>query len=376
MQETEKVSITKCDSYNSEEVYTSVKQSLEKLNFSLKENQTVLLKPNILSSITPDKAVTTHPSIVNAICRLLQEKNCTILIGESSGFTGTTTKAFEVSGIKQIADNYNAKLINFDSSPLRRIEIKEGAILKELYLPEILFKVDMLINLPKLKTHSLMLYTGAVKNLYGFIPGGKKQAYHLVAISKEKFAKLLLDIHQIIKPQLTIMDGIIGLEGNGPGAAGNPISTGIILASESCAALDIIASGIIGYNTLDLPTNTECIKRGLVKQESIHIIGDLIKINYKKPFKNISKVPQFLSNWIFKQAIAYPVINKELCRKCNVCVNSCPPKALTMKSYPTLEKSKCINCYCCHELCPHKAITLEKSTILKVLLKVKKVLKK
>ncbi|MAG07971.1 (Fe-S)-binding protein [Candidatus Woesearchaeota archaeon] len=371
----EKVSVIKCSSYNKEEVYNSVKQSLDNIGFRFKENSTVLLKPNILSSTTPDKAVTTHPSIVEAVCKLLKEKNCKVIIAESSGFSGTTKKAFEVSGIKEAADRYNAELINLGSSALRKIENKEGVVLKELYLPEILFKVDMIINLPKLKTHSLMLYTGAVKNLFGFIPGGRKQKYHLVGSTKEKLAKLLVDIYQLAKPNLTIMDGVIGLEGNGPGVSGIPIKTGIIMVSESCPALDIIASGIIGYNPFEIPTNKECIERDLVDKESIQVIGEFVKVNYKKPSPQISKIPKFLSNLAFKHSISYPKINKELCRKCSICINSCPAKALQMKGYPVLDKSKCINCYCCHELCPHKAITLKKSAVISLLIKIKDALK-
>jgi len=372
----EKVSIVKCNSYNKEEVYNSVKQSLDNIGFRFKENSTVLLKPNILAKVTPEKAVTTHPSIIEAVCRLLKEKKCKIIIGESSGFFGGTKEAFEVSGIKEAADKYNAKIINFESSVLKIIENKEKDGLKGFYLPEIIFKVDMIINLPKLKTHSFMLYTGAVKNLFGFIPGGRKQKFHLIAGSKEKFAKLLVDIYQIIKPGLTIMDGIIGMEGDGPGTAGIPVNTGIVMASESCPALDIIASSIIGYEPLAIPTNKECIERGFIEKESIQVIGELIKVDYKKPSKPISrKIPKFIFNFGFEQAISYPRINRDLCKKCSVCVNSCPPKALQMKDYPVLNKSKCINCYCCHELCPHKAITLERSAVLNFLIKVKNALK-
>ena len=370
-----KVSIVKCNSYDKEEVFNSVKLAVEKLGFRIKEGSTVLLKPNILAKATPEQAVTTHPSIIEAVCKLLKEKECKVIIGESSGFTGGTKKAFEVSGIKQAAENCKVELINLESSSLKEIENKEGKVLKKLYLPEILFKVDMIINLPKLKTHSFMLYTGAVKNLFGFIPGGRKQMYHLIAPSKKRFAELLVDIYQIIKPQFTIMDGVTGIEGNGPGVSGTPIKTGIILASESCPALDMVASDIIGYEPSEIPTNKECIERGLIEKGSAQVVGELIKVNYKKPLSKASKVPKLLSNWMFKQAIDYPVINKDLCKKCNICVNSCPPKALTMEGYPTLERSKCINCYCCHELCPHKAITLEKSAVFKAILKIKNALK-
>ena len=258
-----KVSIIKCSSYEELKVLKAIRKALKDIDFKIPSKKTILLKPNILLQTTPKKGVTTHPLIVNAICKILTEKHNKVIIGESGGILGKggTKKAFQVSGIKKIADKYNIKCLSFSEIPTKKIINKNAVIEKEMFLPKILFEVDMIINLPKLKTHSMMLYTGAVKNLYGCIPGGKKQAYHAQTKTYEKFANLLLDIYENIKPQLNIVDGIVAMEGNGP-TGGDLKKANIILASKNAIALDIIAEKIMGFENEVLTTNL-AIKRKL-----------------------------------------------------------------------------------------------------------------
>jgi uncharacterized protein (DUF362 family)/Pyruvate/2-oxoacid:ferredoxin oxidoreductase delta subunit len=285
--------------------------------------------------------------------------------------------AFKVAGIEDIAKKYNTRLIAFESFYSKKIEDKKAKILRNITLTEFAFNVDLIVNLPKLKTHSLMKYTGAVKNLFGLVPGGIKQNYHMIADREDKFGNLLIDIYQNIKtPKINIMDGIIGLEGNGPGSGGNPIKTGYILASENAIALDILASMLIGYNAMDILTNKFAIERGLFDKKNYEVIGNFVKVNYKKPSTLALKFPSFIRRWFFNKTKSYPITITEKCTKCERCIKICPANALIMASYPLINKSKCISCYCCHENCPKSAIELRKSSkLIEVLVRIKEILR-
>jgi uncharacterized protein (DUF362 family)/Pyruvate/2-oxoacid:ferredoxin oxidoreductase delta subunit len=369
-----KVSIVKCGSYDSELVYEAVKKSLQDIDFEFKRNSNILLKPNVLGKHIPEEAITTHPSVIEAVCRILKEYNCNIIIGDSSSFHRRkgTLEAFKVTGIADVAEKYNAKLEAFDGSESKNVINSKGEVIKEINLAKPLFDVDLVVNLPKLKTHSLTKFTGAVKNMYGAVPGGKKQYLHAVGAKKEKFCKILVDIFQKVKPELSIMDAVVGLEGQGPGTGGSPKKVGLILTGENAFAVDIVASTVIGYKPYEILTNIEGVRRHLVNKDSIEVIGDMVKVEFKKPMDVVSKLPPFFTGIILRQTVVYPRTNKKKCTRCGICVNICPKKALTMKKYPVLNKKKCIQCYVCHENCPAAAIDLKMSMILNVLITVKR----
>jgi len=378
-----KVSVLKCENYNVEEIYKVIKRSLKNINFQIPKNKKILLKPNVLSQRKPETAVDTHPAILNALCKLLKENNNEIWIGDSAGITdyGGTEEAFEVSGIKAVAKKYNAKLISFEGSEKKEIIDNNAKIIKKFILAKEPFTADLIINLPKLKTHVLTKYTGAVKNMFGCVPGGGKSEKHALAPNEDMFSHLLLDIYQNIKPHLSIMDAIIGLEGDGPGSAGIPKKAGLILASENAIALDIEASRIIGYAPLDIKTTKYAIERGLfTKTEDVEVIGEKnLKIDFKKPTAKAqvaSNLPKPIVKFIFNLTARKPYVKKNKCKKCNICANVCPVKAIKLKPYPKFNRKKCVLCYCCHEHCPYNAIELTYTTLINVYRKIKDLLKK
>ncbi|MCX6710502.1 MAG: DUF362 domain-containing protein, partial [Candidatus Woesearchaeota archaeon] len=275
-----RVSIVRCSSYSQKEVYAAVKEALSIIDFRFSKGVTVLLKPNILSPKKPEFAVTTHPAIVEAVCKLLKEKKCRIIIGESDG-AGTTKKGFEVSGIGAIAKKHGAKTIVFETDAKVKVKNRKNLVLKEFFVAKTLKDADLVINLPKLKTHSLTKYTGAVKNVFGVIPGATKTLYHKKAPDVNRFSHLLLDIYQSVKPQLNIMDAIVGMEGLGPGA-GTPKKTGYIIASRDCVALDFVASKLAGFVPETIRTIDYAFKRGISKKDEIEIFGKEGKINDDK----------------------------------------------------------------------------------------------
>lgn len=365
-----KVILLECNSYDFELIYNLIKKGLKLIGFNITPTTKVLLKPNVLSQQKPEKAITTHPAIVEAVCKIFKELKAEILIGDSSGISsyGATKKAFKVSGIEAVAKKYGAKLIPFEADNFVNIENENYRVLKSFRIAKTVKEVDYIINLPKLKTHTLMKYTGAVKNMFGSVPGGLKSRMHSVAVSEEEFAHLLLDIYQNIKPQLNIMDAVVGLEGNGPGSGGTPKKTGLIMMSENAVALDIIASEIIGYKWYEVKTNLFAIKRNIF-DDKIEVIGKKRCVNYKKPAVN--KLPGFIVKIGMKFMLIRPYINKDKCKKCAICVEVCPVKAIRFLDYPVIERTRCITCYCCHEHCPHNAIELKRSLIGKAIKGVK-----
>jgi uncharacterized protein (DUF362 family)/NAD-dependent dihydropyrimidine dehydrogenase PreA subunit len=367
-----KVSIVKCEDYNSDRILSAVRRSLGNLDLKINNKSKVLIKPNVLGQYTPETAITTNPKLIEAVVKILKEKECKILIGDSSGFhiDGGTDKALEITGMKSLAERYDLELVNLEKYPVKKIKDDKAVVYKDLEISGIVFDVDLIINMPKLKTHTLMKYTGAVKNLYGCIPGGLKQSLHIVGKDEAGFGQIIVDIFQNIKPKINIMDGIIGLEGNGPGSGGIPKKTGLVIASENAAALDIVASEIIGYNPMEIYTNSYSVQRGLINPSEIKVIGKKPSIPYKRPI-NASKLPKFILDWIMKRASMKPYAIKKKCIKCGFCRDICPVKAIILKPYPQINDKKCIKCYCCHENCPHDAMDLKGSTLIQIIQKIR-----
>ena len=228
--------------------------------------------------------------------------------------------------------------------------------MKSFYVSKTLKNIDLIINIPKLKTHQLTKFTGAVKNLYGCIPGGMKQKLHSKAQSEKKFSELLVDIYQNIKPEVNIMDGVVGMEGVGP-TSGKPKKAGYILASKNSVSLDATSSKLIGYKAKNILMLKEAAKRKLGSSKfSLVGLKKLPKLDFKKPVvtgKLSKKVKEFLK-------IKHPiVVDKKKCVKCGLCARKCPAKAIVLNPYPEIDPKKCIRCFCCIEICPQDALSLK-----------------
>lgn len=360
------VSIEKCPGYEPDDVYRALKRALDAIGFRVPEKKRVLLKPNIIAQNTPRQATTTHPSVIEAVCRVFSEKNCIITIGESSAFYqgGCTRLGFDTSGIAEAGRKYGAEILPFEATLLKKIT--GGKVLNPFYITQAIFDCDLVVNLPKLKLHRLARYTGAIKNTYGCVVGGTKQIYHTLFQERsdyqEYWGKALVDVYEAVNPGLTIMDAIIGLDRDGPAANGTPRFTGLLLASENGAALDVAACGVIGFDPCWVPAVREALERGLATVDTIRIAGELISVPYVKlpDVKKKTGISKKLDDHVFEQFIVTPVLDESGCDKCNACVEKCAPRAIQLKTngYPHVDLTKCIHCYCCSEYCPKKAITL------------------
>ena len=359
------VSVIKLNKYEINETYKSVKKSIAEINFKIPKDKTILIKPNILAQNKPQQYSITHYIVVDAICRIFKEKNCKIIIGESIAFyqKGLTKKAFITSRIQEVADKYNAELIPFDEQPLIRITSKLTG-LKEIYLPKILIDTDFVINVPKLKTHSGLRLSGGIKNMFGCIPGGYKQKMHIAVNNDFELSDIFIDICEIVKPKLTIMDAVIGLDG-GPSAMGNPIKVGRILASTNPASLDVIASMIIGYKPEEISTLIKAKARKLISDfNNIKIIGDLPRVRFKKIIRGPIKIQKKKDDMFITDTFVSPVIKFSKCNFCYECIKFCPVNAVKKINNNIkiiIDYDKCINCYYCLSACPNNAIKTKSS---------------
>jgi uncharacterized protein (DUF362 family)/NAD-dependent dihydropyrimidine dehydrogenase PreA subunit len=367
------VSIVKCQDYDEDRVLGRLRESIDLIGgikSFVKEGHRVLLKPNLLYGKSPEKAVTTHPSVVKGMIQIVQEAGGFPFIGDSPSVGGLARTA-EKAGIKVVADETRCPLVEFNTPVLPPKE--EGKIFKKLEVDQTVLEADVVINLPKFKTHSLTLLTLGVKNLFGCVPGPRKAQWHLKAgKSRETFAQILVDLYQVIRPSLTVLDGIVGMEGNGPNS-GQPIPLGLILASGDSLSLDQIVCDLLGISRDSLLTNRMAFDRGMGK-DKIDVFGERVEnvkiSNFQFPTLSQPdwKLPGFLSKALKNALTSKPVIDVEVCKSCDRCAEICPPQALAREGKDMIfDYDQCIRCLCCLEVCPEGAISIKQGWALKLI---------
>lgn len=331
----------------------------------------ILLKPNLLSAKSPDQAVTTHPALVRAVAELVKEAGGIVLIGDSPGIGGFQRVA-EKSGIAAAARDSGATLVEFSES----LELSGSGTFRRIHLARTYLEADKVINLPKLKTHEMMTMTCAVKNLFGAVVGTEKAGWHLKAgASREQFARLLLEIYLLKKPALNIVDGIVAMEGNGPGS-GDPLRLGALIAGVNPVAVDLVAGRLAGIPADLLHVEKEASAMGLPgsRSDQISICGTPLEAFRRAPFRLPAGLdvqfglPGFLTKALKKQMISFPAADRQKCVLCGICRDACPPDAISIKnSALSVDNARCIRCWCCRELCPHDAMLVKRGFMLKVL---------
>ncbi len=332
---------------------------LESINKSDLRNKKVLIKPNFLKPSLPEKAIITHPVFLTAIIEALTDSGATtIFIGDSPGF-GSLEAVLNKAKLFPILRRYNVKTADFSDTV--QIKPENSLLFRHIELPRVLFDCDEIVNVPKLKTHQMMVLTLAVKNLYGCIYGARKIKLHLTAgEDHDIFATLLLDIYLAVRPSINILDGVTGMEGDGP-SAGVIRKFGLVAASDDALALDCEVAGLLKIKPEKVPHLKLAIKHRLVPETESQIVFCL---KDGKPVKlpashaaNFS-VPPFLNRLAKAFFFSYPRINHS-CRGCGVCAGHCPASAIKItEKVAKIDRSKCIRCYCCQELCEYKAVYL------------------
>jgi len=364
-----KVLISDCKSYEIATLKSGIQESINELGgwkHFIKADQKVLLKINLIGPKKPEKAATTHPEFVRAVGQLIKEFGADVYVGDSSGGAiagiAPTKKSFIVSGIEQMAKEEGFTIINFDEIGPVKKEIEDNYS-KDLYITKAFDEMDVVINLPKMKTHSMGIYTGAVKNLFGAIPGLRKAKYHKEGPNPLDFGEFLADIHQSIDNMpLHIMDGVMSMAGEGP-TAGKVYPAGKILISEDPLALDRVAIEMMGIDSDKVPILKASIRRkiGNWNMQDIEVLGTFEKLkNFKLPKRYYSKetVDYDRVKGVIDFFKAVPIVDQKKCIGCNSCVDSCPVNAIDIET-KIIDYDKCIDCLCCHELCMIEAIELK-----------------
>jgi len=360
------------------------------INQFAKPDEKIVLKVNLLQPAKPEQAVSTHPTVVSAVARMTKKLGVIPVIADSPGagyrYNEKTLntlyrrcemfKAAEEAGIE----------VNLDTT-YQPVSFPEGKLMKHFEVITPVVNADGVFNLCKLKTHLFMSMTGAVKNNFGVIPGLAKPGYHANLRDRTRFAEMLLDLAEYVSPRFSIMDAIIGLEGDGPGSAGIPRPIGLLLGSRNQLALDVVAAEIIGLSREYNPVLIAAEKRGLAptRLEEVQLVAAKIPeiriSNYKFPstiFEGMGLGPlpwwQKLLQPLFRNGMSRaPQILKDKCIGCGVCYDSCPMQAITIienkRKYASIEDKRCIRCYCCHELCPEKAVELRGSLLYRRMMK-------
>jgi len=363
----------RCATYDKEEVIKAVQKAVKAAGgLPPLKGKKVLLKPNLLSDADINRAVTTHPSVIEAVGKMILDAGGILTIADSPGagimFTQHSLKrVYHKCGLEEVAKNLGIQL-SFDTGYQEK-KFPDGVIMKHFTVINPACDADVIISVCKLKTHMFAHFSGAVKNTFGVVPGLDKPVFHSRFPDFTDFSEMLVDLNELIKPNFVIMDAVVGMEGNGP-MGGSPKEVGYILASKSVYGLDITAQTLIGMPPETICTTISALRRGLI--EEVEVKGDEVvpltdfvppstyRVEVKESWtkKNIYRRLQRVGRLYAPS----PVVNNKKCIGCKQCERICPVKAaIVINGKATFDLTNCIRCYCCHEMCQYDAIEMKRS---------------
>ncbi len=360
--------------YDENLIYSAICQSFEALGIAddMRSSLKVVIKPNLILAKSPDFPVTTHPLVIKSVVRWLREHGITdITLAESSGGPYNAeymNTIYSVCGMKQLEPELT---LNRDFSS-KTIPCRSDFSNHSFSVITPIADADYVINICKLKTHAMTGYSGGIKNLFGVIPGLEKPQMHYRWPDIKDFSRMLLELAQTVSPQLTVIDAIDAMEGNGPtGGTSHPLH--MILAARDFYTQDYFAAGLMGLDPMNIEMIKQAVTAGLATPDSIQLIGDPIptdltpfKVPDTKSLDFSDALPGFLGKYFARIASkilkSYPKVNNDLCVGCGKCAESCPAHVIDIKNKKAVFKKKgCISCFCCQEMCPMKAISVKKA---------------
>ncbi len=373
------VGVVRCKEYSDpDQVYRRLKALLSHLGEMgnlVKPGERVLIKPNLLAGDPPDKAVTTHPSVVAGMVRLVQEAGGVPIIGDSPS-VGKSQNVWGPTGMAGVAERYGVKLVGL-STP-SDVTVPNGIVMKRLVVAREALEADAIISLSKLKTHGYTTFTGAVKNMFGVVPGLLKSDYHLRLSRADDFSKMLLDIYTAVPARLHVMDAVWAMEGQKGPRGGRPKHVGLLIAGCDGVAVDAVANWVVGIEPNSVPTTRigHLEGKGVGKLEQIEVLGErleAVRIRDFEQAKNAIGIADRLPPSLFRLLRNYvsnkPTIAPRSCKLCMTCFKVCPPRAIFRKEGKNrlfIDYNTCIRCYCCLESCPHGAVEVKEGLLTKL----------
>ncbi len=340
-----------------------------KIEKSALRGKNVVIKPNLVAKREAEAGITTHPSFIRACAAYFGALDAKVTIADSPGGLYSVSALdgiYNTTGMREAAAQSGA-LLNKDVSyrPVHKPEYSKNTF--NLITP--LVEADLIVNVCRLKTHALCEISAAVKNLFGSIPGLQKAEQHARFPKRTDFAEMLCDLCLINAPQINLTDGVIGMEGNGP-AGGTLKKVGIVLASASPFASDLVAAYLMGYEPEEVGTVYAAAKRGLCPKSVSELTLDGELDRYKSRFRRpdasagglVKQIPTIFGGGLQQLLAPRPTVNRSKCIGCGACKRNCPASTIEIVNQKAHIKPKaCIKCYCCQEFCPVKAIEIKRN---------------
>lgn len=373
-----KVAIVRCPDYHPERVHEAVSkvvQLLGGIEQFVKPGENVLVKPNLLSARPPEAAVTTHPAVVEAVLNVWKNAGAKVVFGDSPPIAGEKEAGYNRllhnTGMHDVAERNGVATVRFEDSVVP-IEYPSGRYYKRFEIAKVVSEADAVISLPKLKTHGLTYLSCAMKNMFGCIPGKRKALFHAQAgEDREIFAQMIVDFYGAVTPRLSIVDAIVGMDGDGP-VDGRIRNIGLILAGTDAVAVDSVACAILGIDPLSVATVRLAEEQGMgiADLAQIEILGEQIEdvrcAGFLEPKSRDfwTRIPKPVRHILRNQLVPFPRITSS-CRKCRACMDACPVSAIAQtKDQLKIDLGSCIRCYCCREVCEYKAVQLKHGKLL------------
>jgi uncharacterized protein (DUF362 family)/Pyruvate/2-oxoacid:ferredoxin oxidoreductase delta subunit len=362
------VSVRKTETYSDAVVRSAVNAHFKALGIEndLHPDMKVLIKPNLLAAHRPERGATTHPAVVGAVIDWLREHSITdITVADSSGgvYTPKSLKAvYDACGYTPLRDMAR---LNEDTG-YTTVKTPGDFMNRSFNIINPILEADYLINVAKLKTHGLTTVSGGVKNLFGAVPGLQKPELHFKYPNINEFCRMLVELALTVKPQLTVIDAVETMEGNGP-LNGRLRHMGLTLASRDIFAQDYYAATLMGLDPKKLPIINEAMKLGLIKPEALEVTGDAAApadppylLPNSIPKQNHSFLLRSVGSIVRRVHVAVPDIDKLKCVGCGKCAESCPMKIIKVENKKAgMSTRHCISCFCCQEMCPLDAVKIK-----------------
>ena len=359
------VAVVRCESYDLKALDSAIARACELIELrELGEyvGKKVLLKVNHLNGASPDASANTHIQFTRSVIRYLKSQGLDPVVSDSAGAFEDTVGCFERSGYTAMCKEEGVSILPLSQNGYREIEIPDGRQVRSALVSRLFLDADLVISLPKVKTHVQTVFTGAVKNFFAVLPIAERRRFHRLS-KYEAFSESIVDLYSVVGKGVTLMDGVWGMQGNGP-SSGSPRELGLVLASKSAANLDVVASYAIGLSSDRVHTVKDTIARGAaIPLDRMEVLGEPlsgIERRFDIPMRLLLRANPLieqLTDILLGVHSSALEVDAARCTACGHCRNICPVGAITIDKHARIDYSNCIKCYCCFEVCPCDAIT-------------------